>query len=368
MEMNLNYIELIHDQKLKDLISQFEKEPGINDFIQFVIHEEFDYDLVRDDANDNESDLVNEVPMSLFMNIKACVNNDSISQIHEVMHNNLGKLNIPSTTEIAILPNNQNQIINSFAELWKFIQYDRGANVFKKRVLDWEYDYGLIKDDINTIYSELKDEIPYNLFFKIQWLINDYDGYKNTKFKSLSYIQNIQIRLVACNGDCGSPISKFIDSCLKQKKIKNKREIIEEAFEWPGSPKRCSIITLMEENQIWKERTFYGEIYNKLKDKNCYIRGEKWVNKIVHFFELLSQNHLDTLEKIANASCYYQQRSLFEEIAAYDNRNTKSKINNNKKFRKKIKKVKKTKQYQMMEIKLDDFEIISIILYCDYNI
>eukprot|EP01084_Bolivina_argentea_P051183 94153_1 len=353
------------DPSLVNLVKQFTNERGIDSFIQFLKEEEFDYDLVEDDVNQDKPCIKETIPMHLFRKIKSFVNrNQKNKETKQIIHAQSQSLQIPNAS-----------IDANLSHLLQSISNDSGFNKFKTCIAKWEYDYNNIKDDVNDdVHSDLKDAIPINLFLKIKSLVNANENKKSMQiFKSLPAIQSVRPRLIACNGDCGSKLSQIIDCCINQKnikQIKGKTRAIEDAFYFDGSPIRSLIVILLQENNLCKGG-FYLEIYNELNDECCCIEGKEWVNRLVRLFEMLSVKYLHILTQIANAKCEIPQRSLFEEITAYNRRCTKSKRMNKNEFHRKITTVTQSKQYQIMlskNIRLERSEILSIILYCDYDI
>merc|ERR1712157_609770 len=95
--------------------------------------------------------------------------------------------------------------------------------------------------------------------------------------------KNYNDRLIACNGDCVSNIAKIIDYCVHQKDLKqlnNVKKTIENAFWCYGSPIRNILINGMKHKQIYKENEFYQTIYNQLREQNCFIDGDEWIERI----------------------------------------------------------------------------------------
>ena len=63
--------------------------------------------------------------------------------------------------------------------------------------------------------SDIIEGVGYEAFAKIKSILN---VNSNTYLaNSRASFKGVDLRIIGCNGDCGSPISKFIDYCVCQK-------------------------------------------------------------------------------------------------------------------------------------------------------
>eukprot|EP01084_Bolivina_argentea_P278801 476461_1 len=132
-------------------------------------------------------------------------------------------------------------------------------------------------------------------------------------------------RPLCCNGDCGSQFAKMIDNIIHPKNTDTEvaiEQIIHNAFWLPDSPLRITLIKQIE-NQPFLTDEKLKQMRTKLRDESCYIKGDKWTNDMISYFNTLrDKGYIHILEILANQTCLVPNRSLFEEISAYNNKKT----------------------------------------------
>ena len=82
------------------------------------------------------------------------------------------------------------------------------------------------------------------------------------------------------------------------KVLVNVQQTIENAFWCYGSPLRNLLMNCLQKKQLYKINQFYEDVHNKLSDPDCFTHGNKWCQKILTLFSMLSIDHSDILEDI----------------------------------------------------------------------
>ena len=192
-----------------------------------------------------------------------------------------------------------------------------------------------------------------------------------------------------------------------------------DAFWCDGTPLRNLLIELMEKHKINDKNHIYKEMYNNLKNDEYFIKDkqDKCIQNITRLIHYLSvDGHINILQEMANSKCRVPNRSLLEEVTAYyekeidyiqqqiniilrmlsnssdysqtiysqllkEKNKLIDELDRKKKekyeridicsLQKKIKIIKNGDHWQEMKRKnldLSTMEILSIILYCNYDI
>eukprot|EP01084_Bolivina_argentea_P045768 84226_1 len=327
------------------------------------------------------------------------------------------KMNNISNDDIECMEMEVKQLLNALKSNHKPTEIE----ALKQFILDEQFDYECIVDDMKVPedQSDILEDFGLDIYIAIKQYLNK-KLYSNSCDSSnqcsatKATFKNYKYRLNACNGDCGSALAKFIAISVHQTNsfnYKTFQKAIEDAFWCYGNTLRNLLIKLLKDNDLYKQNDFYHQIYNCLIDPLCFVIGRKWLKKMRSLFTMLSQmGHIDILQKIANASCKSSSSSLLQEADAYYNKikkelkeklnviesmikasefsniknellqhkqqieakisNTKYSMLNKKKLSEKIVQIRNTKQFKIMKqkhLELSHLEILSIILYCDYN-
>eukprot|EP01084_Bolivina_argentea_P051182 94152_1 len=313
-----------------------------------------------------------------------------------------------------------NKIISETIEaLYTFMQVNPSNEMY-------EYDEKILTNTINCILDNNLDESYFQQnnkhhFVKLlsdkprmEYIWNYLSKDSSGKKKSVPAFQTFGQRLISCSGDCGSKLAQLIDIIVYRKPNKEMTywtKTIEGAFWCEEFPIRNKLIDLMKEEKL-DENIFYTEIYKQLSDKNCFITGDKWTKKIITLFsDLAIDNYIHILEHTANLSCQSNYSTLYHEINAYYQRelhklkselkiittmiqtsnygnvktalcehkanieHTISKTHlrslDTKYYEERIREIKNSRKYHLLEqnnMALSNFEILSIVLYCDNEI
>eukprot|EP00483_Globobulimina_turgida_P012946 UN12970 len=138
-------------------------------------------------------------------------------------------------------------------------------------------------------------------------------------------------RPLCCNGDCGSQFAKLIDNIIHPKNKDTEHieeQIIHHTFWLPDSPLRQTLIKQIENQPFLTDNDQLKQMLTQLRDETCYIKGNEFTNKIISYFHMLrAQGYIHILQTLANQTCLVPNRSLFEELSAYNKRKKTKKLN-----------------------------------------
>eukprot|EP01084_Bolivina_argentea_P110696 197609_1 len=238
---------------------------------------------------------------------------------------------------------------------------------FKKFIIKTAYGYDWIMDDI--LHGEQQSKILSMFGHKLYSEIKSQIVINNT-YTSTGSFKQYRNSLIGCHGACGSPFSAFINDCTQKQihSFKKYSKIIEKQFWFCDSPMRVLLAKQMEKKAIC-QLTEYQKIHEELTDEICFIRGDIWADKISSLFiKLFNDNHLDILQAMANASCKINKRSLFEEIAAFNEMHNGNVLHNTEQYEKRLIAIKQKREYKIMKennLELSNSELASIMLFCN---
>eukprot|EP01083_Nonionella_stella_P305868 1068697_1 len=202
-----------------------------------------------------------------------------------------------------------------------------------------------------------------------QWITYDTPQRPKVSFKPY------QNAFIACNGSCGSLLSQFIQRCIPEAPItpmqsfKQYKDALELAFAYSECPLRILLTAQMETHSI-HQLPQYEPIYIDLMHDECFVTGGVWMERMASLFtNLYRDNYHHILQAIANRSCT-KSNDFWDEIRACYHTQGRF-VFDPKPYWAPIERVKRKKQFKIMQSLgkgLSNFEIISVLLYCNGSV